>query len=550
MSTLQRMIVAFAIVVAIGAAQGLLMLSNLGSLGDKITYVATRPIAEVDNARAAWSAYRDAQGYLASFLEMTRPQDSKVALGEFNARVKVLTDHLDRLAGSSAAAADKLKAAKGDVGAWAEKARVLLGATGATSIPAPHALAQIEVAVRKNLDQLVSLALADANAIRADVEESIARVRQLGMIFIAFGIVAGAAIAVFMGRAITRPLHRLAATMRQLSQGQLDVAVADQKRKDEIGGMASAVQVFKDNMMETARLRAEQAELESRAVAQRRADMDRLASEFEAAVSNIVDTVSSASGQLEVAAGTLTTTAETTQQLSSNVASASEQASANVQSVAAATEQMTGSVSEIARQVQESSRIAGEAVKQAERTDARIAELSQAASRIGDVVKLITAVAEQTNLLALNATIEAARAGEAGKGFAVVAQEVKALAGQTAKATDEISSQIAGMQSATKDSVAAIKEIGTTIGRISEIASAIASAVEEQGATTQEISRSVQQAAQGTSHVATNITDVNRGARDTGTASAQVLGSAQSLARESSHLKVEVQKFLSTVRAA
>jgi len=545
MSTLQRMIVAFAVVVAIGAAQGLLMLSSLGSLGEKVTYVATKPIAEVDNARAAWSAYRDAQAYLASFLEMTRPQDSKTVLAEFNAKLKVLTDHLDRMSAS-----DKLKVAKGDVASWAEKARVLLGAAPATSIPAPHMLAQIEVAIRKNLESLVSTALADANSVRADVEASIARVWQLGMMFIVFGIVAGAAIAVFMGRAITKPLHRLADTMRHLSQGNLDVAVADKQRKDEIGGMAGAVQVFKDTMIEAARLRAEQSELEQRAVVQRRADMERLAAEFETAVGGIVQTVSSASSQLESAAGTLTKTAETTQQLSSNVATASEQASANVQSVAAATEQMTGSVNEIGRQVQESSRIAAEAVKQAERTDSRIAELSQAAGRIGDVVKLITAVAEQTNLLALNATIEAARAGEAGKGFAVVAQEVKALAGQTAKATDEISAHIAGMQTATKDSVAAIKEIGSTIGRISQIASTIAAAVEEQGATTQEISRSVQQAAHGTSHVATNIADVNRGARDTGSASAQVLGSAQSLARESGHLKIEVGKFLSTVRAA
>ena len=198
----------------------------------------------------------------------------------------------------------------------------------------------------------------------------------------------------------------------------------------------------------------------------------------------------------------------------------------------------------------ESSRIADEAVRQAGRTDARIAELSKAAGRIGDVVKLITAIAEQTNLLALNATIEAARAGEAGRGFAVVAQEVKALAAQTAKATDEIGSQINNIQSATHDSVAAIKEIGATITRISEIASAIASAVEEQGSATQEIARNVQQAAQGTAQVAANICDVNKGAAETGSASSQVLSSARELSNEGSRLKIEVGKFLTTVRAA
>jgi methyl-accepting chemotaxis protein len=222
----------------------------------------------------------------------------------------------------------------------------------------------------------------------------------------------------------------------------------------------------------------------------------------------------------------------------------------NVQSVASATDEMTASVTEIGRQMQQSSKIATEAVAQASRTDERIGALLQSAGRIGDVVKLITAIAEQTNLLALNATIEAARAGDAGRGFAVVAQEVKALAGQTAKATEEISTQIAGMQAATQESVAAIKEICATIGRISQISAAIAAAVEEQGAATQEIARNIGAAAHGTAQVATNITDVNRGAGETGAASTRVLSSAQSLSKQSGRLKVEVDKFLQTVRAA
>jgi methyl-accepting chemotaxis protein len=353
-----------------------------------------------------------------------------------------------------------------------------------------------------------------------------------------------------ISRRVTGPLHTIQTAMLKLAGGDLTAEVAFADRKDEIGALGGAMQTFKASMVEADRLRTEQKDNEGRAATQRKADMQKLADEFEAAVGNIVDTVSTASTELEAAAGTLTKTAETTQQLSGVVASASEEASANVESVASAAEEMTGSVNEIARQVQESSKIAGEAVKQAGKTDARITELSAAASRIGDVVKLITAIAEQTNLLALNATIEAARAGEAGKGFAVVAQEVKALASQTAKATDEIGAQIAAMQSATQDSVAAIKEIGGTIGRIAEIASTIAAAVEEQGAATSEIARNVQQAAQGTGKVATNITDVNRGASETGSASSQVLGSAQSLARESGRLKSEVEKFVQMVRAA
>jgi methyl-accepting chemotaxis protein len=350
---------------------------------------------------------------------------------------------------------------------------------------------------------------------------------------------------------VTRPLSALAGAMGELANGNFDVVLPGLGRRNEVGDMAKAVETFKIKAAEKARLEAEAKHAEDAHTAvQRKADMDKLADGFQAAVGGIIDKVSSASTQLETAAGTLARTAQTTQQLSGTVAAASEQASANVQSVASATEEMASSVNEIARQVQESSKIAAQAVQQAEKTDARIGELSQAAGRIGDVVKLITAIAEQTNLLALNATIEAARAGEAGRGFAVVASEVKQLASQTAKATEEIGTQIAGMQAATQDSVSAIKEIGGTIGRIAEIASMISATVEEQGAATQEISRNVGEAAKGTAMVASNITDVNRGAGETGAASAQVLSSAQSLSGESNRLKLEVDKFLSTVRAA
>jgi methyl-accepting chemotaxis protein len=389
-----------------------------------------------------------------------------------------------------------------------------------------------------------------ATETRKQTDEAIATTVMVQEVMAGFALLLGGLIAFVVGRSIVKPVGGMTDAMQKLAAGDNDVEIPGRASTDEIGSMAKAVEVFKQNAIERIRLEAEQLETEKRSAAQRKVEMTKLADSFQAAVGNIIDTVSSASTELEAAATTLTKTAETTQNLSTAVAAASEEASANVNSVASASEEMSGSVNEIARQVQESSRIANEAVAQAKKTDARIAELSQAANRIGDVVKLITGVAEQTNLLALNATIEAARAGEAGRGFAVVASEVKALAGQTAKATEEISTQIAGMQSATQDSVAAIKEIGSTIGKISEIAATIAAAVEEQGAATQEISRNVQQAAQGTAQVATNITDVNRGASETGSASAQVLSSAQSLSSESNHLKTEVDKFLHTVRAA
>jgi methyl-accepting chemotaxis protein len=371
-------------------------------------------------------------------------------------------------------------------------------------------------------------------------------------------IVAGAAgiglalivILLLVTRSVIQPLRGMTDRMTKLAAKDFAVELPGLERKDEIGEMARAVDVFRTSGLEVERMRAEQAEQEKRAAEERRATTQKLAGEFEAVVGNIVDSVSSAATNLEGTAGALARTAETTQQLSGMVAAASEETSANVHSAAAAADQMSSSVDHISQHVQESSSIAAQAVTQAEKTDARIIKLSDAANRIGDVVKLINDVAEQTNLLALNATIEAARAGEAGKGFAVVAHEVKALATQTAKATGEIATQIAAMQAATKESVGAIKEIGGTVARISEIARTIAAAVEEQGTATQGIALNVRQAAQGTAELTTSIADVNRGASETGAASAQVFSSAQSLSRESSRLKAEVTKFLASVRTA
>ncbi|MFG3595020.1 methyl-accepting chemotaxis protein [Bradyrhizobium sp. RDI18] len=369
-------------------------------------------------------------------------------------------------------------------------------------------------------------------------------------------IVAGAillftlVVSIFVARSVTGPLQRMTVAMNDLASGNLAVEVPGIGRGDEVGEMAKAVEVFKSNAVARQSLEAEQHAAETRAVASRKADMSKMADDFEAAVGRIVEAVSSASSQLEVSAGTLTSTAERAQVLATTVASASEEASTNVQSVASATEEMASSVTEISRQVQESARMANDAVEQARTTNDRVSELSKAATRIGDVVELINTIAGQTNLLALNATIEAARAGEAGRGFAVVASEVKALAEQTAKATGEIGQQITGIQAATQESVNAIQAISGTIEKLSEISSTIAAAVEEQGAATQEISRNVQQAAMGTQQVSSNITDVQRGASETGSASSQVLAAAQSLSGDSNRLKLEVGRFLDSVRAA
>jgi methyl-accepting chemotaxis protein len=353
-----------------------------------------------------------------------------------------------------------------------------------------------------------------------------------------------------VGLGIVRPIGAMTLAMKQLAAGDLEVAIPSLSRRDEVGAMASAVQVFRDNARRVKAMEAEQVATQRDNEIERRAAMTQVADGFESTIGQIVRAVSTASAQIETAAAKLSGIAETTQGLSTAVTVASEQSSSNVQSAAAASEQMASSVSEIGRQVHEAQSIAQSAVQQAERTSGGILELSRSSTRIGEVVKMINAVAEQTNLLALNATIEAARAGAAGRGFAVVASEVKALSAQTAKATDEIAAQIAQMQAATDQSVVAIGDISTTISKIFEISSAIAAAVEEQGASTQEISRNVQQAAQGATSVAANMLEVNRGATNTGAAAADVHSSARSLMADSKTLNAEIDRFLARVRRA
>jgi len=365
------------------------------------------------------------------------------------------------------------------------------------------------------------------------------------------GAILGVLFAFIVGRSISRPVVAMATAMRRLGAGDFSVQLPGLNRHDEIGQMARAIEDFKVQAIAKAEEDMADRESKNRELADvRRGELHSLAKTFEDAVGTIIEHVNLASSDLETSAIVLTKSSVATQELSAVVASTSEETSSNVQSVASATEEMAASVTEIGRQVQDSNEIAAEAVSQAQRTDVRMSELSSAAERIGDVTMLITSIASQTNLLALNATIEAARAGEAGRGFAVVAQEVKTLAAQTTKATDEISSQIAAMQAATQESVIAIKEIGGTISRLSEIASTIAASVEQQGAATREITINVQQAAVGTSRVAGSIADVHRGAGETESASAQVLTAAQMLSSENKRLKSEVEKFLATVRAA
>jgi len=404
---------------------------------------------------------------------------------------------------------------------------------------------EADAILKKDID----LNNAGADKAAQDGADRYAHAFLLVVIILGAAIVIGAGVSFYLVRDVSTGIASIVTPMQALGRGDLTAVVPHQGEKTEIGAMADTLQVFKEALI-AKKAADEAAAADAEAKIERGRRVDNITREFESMIGEVVETVSSASTQLEASAGTLSSTAERAKELATTVAAASEEASTNVQSVASATEELSSSVTEISRQVQESARMATEAVGQARTTNDRVSELSKAAARIGDVVELINTIAGQTNLLALNATIEAARAGEAGRGFAVVASEVKALAEQTAKATGEISQQISGIQSATQESVTAIKDISGTIERLSEISSTIAAAVEEQGAATQEISRNVQQAAQGTMQVSSNITDVQRGATETGSASSQVLSAAKMLSGDSTRLRVEVSKFLTSVRAA
>ncbi len=362
------------------------------------------------------------------------------------------------------------------------------------------------------------------------------------------GIALAGAIAFVTARSIVNPVNDMTGAMTTLANGNLEIQVPALDKKDEIGQMAQAVQVFKENAQAVKRMEAEQKEAEARAAREKKELMLKMANDFESSVGGIVDAVSAAATEMESSSQAMSATAEETSRQATAVAAASEQASTNVQTVASAAEELSSSVSEISRQVSQAAKIASGAVEEANRANAMVQGLAQAAQKIGEVVELITSIADQTNLLALNATIEAARAGDAGKGFAVVAAEVKNLANQTAKATEEIGTQIGGIQGATKDSVQAIQSIGKVISEISQISSTIAAAVEEQGAATQEIARNVDQAAAGTKEVSSNIAGVTQAAGEAGQASGQILEAAKDLSRQSETLKSEVGKFLHQIR--
>lgn len=402
--------------------------------------------------------------------------------------------------------------------------------------------------VASNIETLKLEVKGEQDILGLEMANTVEQNTSIALIVSIISAIVGLIAAYLIGRGISKPIVSMTNAMGSLADGQLDTEVPGQTRKDEIKAMSDAVQVFKDNALEVKRLGEEQELAAQRSEEEKRQSMNELADSFEESVGSVVANVSDSSTNMRKSAEGMVKTAEQTTEQSSAVAAASEEAAVNVQTVAAATEELSASITEISKQVANSTTITGKAVDGAKETQRMIEGLVQSANKIGEVVNLITDIAEQTNLLALNATIEAARAGDAGKGFAVVANEVKSLASQTARATEEISSQIGDVQAATKSAADSVENIGSVIDEISSIATAIASAVEQQQASTQEISSNVQQVSAGTQEVTSNITTVNTGARETGEAASLIADSASELAGQSKDLQTEVHKFLEQIR--
>ncbi|MGD1888129.1 MAG: methyl-accepting chemotaxis protein [Cohaesibacteraceae bacterium] len=388
------------------------------------------------------------------------------------------------------------------------------------------------------------------NTVGPRAAAEVASVSRTTMVIAIGAVLLGALAAFLIGNLIAKSISRSVARMTQLANGDLDVEITGDERKDELGDMARALVVFRDKGRENERLQAEQAAAEERAEVEKRQALNALADEFEGNVNEVVSSVSNAAQLMVNLSSNLSESAGRAGERSTTVAAASEEASTNVETVAAASEQMTNSIAEVSERITQSASMTEDAARGTEKATNNVSKLSQSAQTIGDVIAMISAIAEQTNLLALNATIEAARAGEAGKGFAVVASEVKSLANQTAKATEEISSQITGMQTDTGAVVEAIENIGTMIQELNAGASSIAAAVEEQHSATQEIARNTQQAADGTREVSANISEVSTAVQETGSAAGEVLTASSQLAEEAERLRDSVSNFLQSIRAA
>ncbi|MCP2080097.1 methyl-accepting chemotaxis protein [Methylorubrum sp. SL192] len=546
----------FATLLALSVVQGTVGLMKLGAISDRTGELLDTTIPSMNEANtinvlvtrgrlwqfryAAATTESVRAETLAKVEEFTRDRNAKIEA--FNAFIS--TDEEKRLYSDLVAKNELLKPT------WKSLRDMPFGSRDASILHLNGEMYGPYRAVADATRALVELKLSQGRNAGSEIRNEQSSAIRAMLVTLCIGVLLALGAMAYSFFGVSRPITRMTERMRRLADGDAQAEVPYAQRHDEIGSMSSAVRVFRDNLLRSRALEEETVLARASAEEQRRAGMRQMADAFEQSVGGIVGAVSSSATELQATAKTMTGTAAETANQSVSVAAAAAQAATNVHTVAAAAEELGSSVQEIGRQVSGSSDLARVAVGEADQTLHLVQALSQASARIGDMIGLIANIASQTNLLALNATIEAARAGEAGRGFAVVATEVKELAAQTAKATDEIGTQIGQIQEVTGHAVAAIGSITTRIREISGVAASIAAAVEEQGAATQEIVRNVAQASAGTSEVTNNITAVAQASEGTGTAASQVLSAASELSRQSEHLGTEVTRFLATVRAA
>ncbi|PXW61363.1 methyl-accepting chemotaxis protein [Methylobacterium sp. B4] len=547
----------FGVMAILSVGQGVSGLTSNAAVETKVSDITTNWMPSLDLVRQMQATFSDVRTARLGFLLSESDAERVAARRQIDAVIARMQDQMRRYEPLVSSAEERAL-----LTAFREKWTANTGlfdrvANLVEQGRAPEARQLFQTEVRDNFTSAGAILNQDAELNRKGALEAAAAAEAAsawarGVTWLALVLVGLAAIGAlaFSFFRIARPLQAMTAAMNTLATGQTGIVVPGTGRRDELGAMAAAVQVFKDNLIRTRALEDETAQARASAEEQRKAGMRQMADRFEAAVGGIVGSVSASATQLQATAQQMTSTAGETASQSTAVAAAAEEAASNVNTVAAAAEELGVSVSEISRQVAGSAGLAQAAVGEADQTAHLVEELSQAVVTIGDVVGLISTIAGQTNLLALNATIEAARAGEAGRGFAVVASEVKELASQTARATEEIGRHIGRIQGVTGQAVSAIGSITLRIREINAVAASIAAAVEEQGAATQEIVRNVSQAATGTGEVTQNMTGLAQASEDTGAAATQVLASASELSRQSEHLSAEVQRFLDTVRAA
>ena len=552
MSILKRILLAFSLVIGLGAVQSAMTVSSLRSLSAQIEEATVKPLTQVDAARGAWDGFRDARDYLSDQLEGIRYRSSSQLIGEFRQRIQIVETQLARLAEStpSQKVADLSGSVSALTGEWKNDALILLGERPASSVPAPHVMNRLENQIRTGLQSLVGLALEDAAAARSTVN-TLARDTQTWVMGLAgVALVLGLVLAMISSVSLTRPLARLENRMRALAGGDLESDIAGRTRSDEIGSMAKALDIFRQNAIRAAELGVEKADGEARMVAERRETAERVALEFESKVAAMIGNIEKMLGELGFSAKGMLDAAKSTRSDVGSAVKSAEAAASQVLSIATASNEMAVSVQDVSSRTGHTRQLSQEAVGVVSRSKSTIELLIQTSQRIEEMAGLIGNIANQTNLLALNATIEAARAGEAGKGFAVVALEVKSLADQTQKATSAIAENIDQVRISTGEVVKVIEAIGQSIHIMGSAADEVAGAMQGQQSAAYEIAGNTEAAAAGTNSVRDALNTVNEAFDQVASGSEKIVRLLENLQSSVKQLRSDSGTFLDQVRAA